>query len=246
LAVAASVCFVCSVLVSATVQLLRPRQEANRERERERQIMAIVARQPALAHMFATLEEVDVRARIVELATGLYADWIDPLEFDVRRAERDPAQSVELPPERDLARIGRRANLATVYEVWRGERLELVILPVSGTGYAAMIRGYLAVAPDGNTVVGLVFYEHGETPGLGGDIEEPYWIDQWEGKKLRDEEGRILIGVSMDELDPTAPEAAYMVDGITGATRTSDAVTNLLRFWVGADGFESYLRRIGS
>jgi Na+-transporting NADH:ubiquinone oxidoreductase subunit C len=48
----------------------------------------------------------------------------------------------------------------------------------------------------------------------------------------------------MDELDRAAPGAAHLVDGITGATRTSDGVTNLLRFWVGEDGFEPYLRRI--
>jgi len=246
LAVAAAVCLVCSVLVSASVQLLKPRQEANRERERQRQVMAIIARQPALADMLTTLAEVEVRARLVELATGLHADWVDPDEFDPRRAERDPLQSVELPPQRDPAGIGRRANLATVYEVWRGDRLELVILPVYGTGYAATIRGYLAVAGDGNTVVGLAFHEHGETPGLGGEIEDPDWLAEWEGKRLRDEQGRIRIGVTMDELDPAAPEGAHLVDGITGATRTSDAVANLLRFWVGEDGFAAYLRRIAS
>jgi len=244
--VAAAVCLACSVLVSAAVQLLEPRQKANRELERERQIMAIIAGQPALADMLETLEEVDVRARVVELATGLYADWIDPATFDSARAERDPLQSVELPPERDPARIGRRAKLATVYEVWRADRLELVILPVHGLGYAATIRGFLAVARDGNTVVGLGFHEHGETPGLGGEIEDPEWLAQWEGKELRDEQGRIRIRVTLDETDPAAPGSVHLVDGISGASRTSDAVTNLLRFWVGADGFEAYLRRIGS
>jgi len=149
LGVAAAVCLTCSVLVSASVQLLRPRQEANRERERQRHVMAIIERQPALADMLTALEEVDVRARIIELATGVHADWVDPGAFDVRRAERDPLTRVELSPERDPARIGARAKYATVYEVWRGDELQLVILPVYGAGYAGTIRGHLAVAPDG-------------------------------------------------------------------------------------------------
>lgn len=246
LVVAASVCLVCSILVSASVQLLKPRQEANRARERERQIAVILARQPALADVLGTLGEVDVRARVVELATGLYADWIDPAELDPRRAERDPLQSVELPPERDPAGIGRRANLATVYEIRRAQRLELVVLPVHGSGYADTIRGFLALAPDGNTVLGLGFHEHRETPGLGGEIEDPEWLALWVGKELRDEEGRIRIGLTMDEVAPAPADAAYTVDGLSGATRTTNAVTNLVRFWVGEDGFAAYLRRIAS
>jgi Na+-transporting NADH:ubiquinone oxidoreductase subunit C len=244
LAVAAAVCLTCSVLVSASAVLLRPLQEAGRERAREREFMAIVARQPALADMLAELEQVEVRARVVELATGRYADWVDPAELDPRAAERDPLQSVELPPERDTAGIGRRAKLATVYEVRREEQLELAILPVHGAGYGGVLRGYLAVGSDGNTVAGLGFYEHGETPGLGGEIDDPDWLAEWEGRQLRDAQGRVRIGTTMEALDPAAPEAAHLVDGITGATRTSDGVTNLLRFWAGADGFGPYLERI--
>lgn len=244
LGVAAVVCLVCSVFVSGSVQLLAPRQAANRERERERQLMAILARQPALADLIATSEGVDVRARVVELASGRYADWVDPAEWDPSSAEEDPLESIELSPERDLAGIGRCAKLATVYEVWRDGGIELVVLPVHGLGYLGMIRGFLAVAGDGNTVVGLGFHEHEETPGLGAEIESADWLASWEGRRLRDADGRIRIGASMQELDPDAPEAAYLVDGISGATMTTDGVTNLLRFWVGEDGFEPYLARL--
>jgi Na+-transporting NADH:ubiquinone oxidoreductase subunit C len=237
------VCLICSALVSTTAVLLRPLASANREREREQSILDIVARQPGLEDLFAELGDSFVEARVVELETGAYADWIDPASFDQRRAALDPLQSDPLPPERDLARIGRRGRYATVYLVRSGERIELMILPVHGQGYASTLYAYLALAPDGNTVRGLFFYEHGETPGLGADIEDPDWLMEWVGKRVRDEQG-IRIGVAADEVDPESPDYPYTVDGITGATMTCNGVTQLLRFWLGDDGFAPFIARI--
>lgn len=243
------VCLVCSALVSTTAVLLRPRQAANRERERERQIRDLVARQPGLEELFAELgdggtEAPVVEARVVELETGLYADWIDAAGFDQRRAARDPAQSVALAPQRDLAGLGRRENFATVVLVRRGERVELVILPVHGQGYASTMYGFLALGPDGNTVRGLSFHEHGETPGLGAEIEDPDWLAAWIGKRARDDQGRLRIGVAADEVAPDSADLPYTVDGLTGATRTGHGVTGLLRFWLGDDGFAPFLARL--
>lgn len=241
LLVAGGVCLACSVLVTAAAQLLEPRIEANRAAARQERIMALVSRQPALAELFAEMGGVDVRARVVELESGEYADWIDPAGFDPERAAEDPVASVELPPDLDLAGIGRRAKHAVVYEVEREDRLELVILSVYGQGYLSTLRGYLALAGDGNTVVGLSFYEHAETPGLGGDIEAPWFLEQFEGKRVYGEEGRVRLGVAEDEAPPDSP---HLVDGISGATVTSQGVTSLLRFWLGPEGFGPYLDRI--
>lgn len=241
LLVAGCVCLACSVMVAGAAQLLGPRIAANREAARQALILDLVARQPALAEMFEELGGVDVRARVVELETGAYAEDVDPGELDPRRAAEDPLQSIELPAERDLAGIGRRADQAVVYEVEREGRLELVILPVYGQGYLSTLRGFLALAGDGNTVVGLSFYEQGETPGLGADIEEPWFTEQFTGKQVRDEELRVRLGVAADEAPPDSP---FLVDGISGATVTSQGVTNLLRFWLGPDGFGPYLERI--
>ena len=242
--VAGSVCLLCSLLVSTASVLLRPRQVANREREREQRVLDIVARQPGLEDLFAELGNASVEARVVELETGAYADWIDPASFDQRRAALDPLQSVALPPERDPAGIGRRARFATVYLVRSDQRVELVILPVHGQGYASRLYGYLALAPDGNTVRGLSFYEHGETPGLGSEIEDPEWLAQWVGKRVRDETGRIRIGVAAGGVDADSGDFLFSVDGLTGATKTCTGVTTLLRFWLGADGFAPFLARI--
>lgn len=244
LTVTVAVCLVCSLLVTTTAVLLRPLQRANRERERQAQVLALVARQPGLADLLAAPGEATVEARVVELETGAYADWLDPATFDARRAALDPLQSVALPPERDLAGLGRRARYATAVLVRGREDLELVILPVYGRGYASTLYGYLALSPDGGTVRGLSFYEHGETPGLGSEIEDPDWLAEWVGKRVRDDTGRLRIGVAPDEVDPDSPDRPYLVDGLTGATRTCAGVTGLLRFWLGDDGFGPFLERI--
>lgn len=242
--VTVAVCLVCSVLVSTTTVLLRPRQQAHRERERQARILEIVARQPGLDDLLAELGDASLEARIIELETGAHADWIEPARFDERRAAQDPLQSVALPPERDLAGIGRRARYAMVYVVQRRGRIELVILPVHGRGYASTLRGYLALGGDGETVRGLTFYEHGETPGLGSEIEDPDWLAQWVGKRVRDERGKLRIGVAPAEVEPDSPDFPYLVDGITSATLTCNGVTRLLRFWLGDDGFAPFLARL--
>ncbi len=244
IAVTLLVCLAASILVTASAVLLKPLQTANKEREREARIAEIVARLPSLADEVALLEAVSVEARVVDLATGRYVQGVDPADFDQRQAAKDPAQSVAIPAERDLAQIGQRSRFATVHLVWQGERLLLVILPVRGHGFGSMLYGYLGLSADTGTVVGLNFYEHGETPGLGALIDDPDWRDQWRGKKVWDEEGKPGLGVAETALEASAPEAAYLADALTGATWTARGVTNLLRFWLGDDGFGPFLRNI--
>lgn len=244
LLVAAAVCVVCSFVVSAAAVLLRPLERANQRREQEERVRALLETQPGLAELFGGLDSVAVEARVVELASGEYADWIDAAGFDPLAAAEDPARSIALPPERDPAGIGRRANEALVYLVRRERKLELAILPFHGRGYASTIRGYLALAGDARTIAGITFYEHGETPGIGGEIEDGDWQARWRGKRALDEAGMARIAVAKGEVDPASPDARFEVDGITGATRTCDGLTRMLRFWLGEDGFGPFLERL--
>ena len=97
-------------------------------------------------------------------------------------------------------------------------RLRLLILPVYGAGYVSRLYGYLALDGDLNTVRGLSFYEHAETPGLGSEIDNPVWRSQWAGKQVRDATGAIRLGVARGPLDAQSPNARFEVDGIAGAT----------------------------
>ena len=101
--------------------------------------------------------------------------------------------------------------------------------------------GYLAISNDLNTIVGLEFYEHKETPGLGAEVDNPNWKALWRGKKIYDENGKILIKVVKGKVDNKANMSSYEVDGLSGATLTSNGVSNLLAYWLGNDGFKNFL-----
>ena len=185
-----------------------------------------------------------IEQRIVDLDTGAYADGIDPQGFDARAAARAPATSRALSRDEDIAGIKRRGSYAPVYLVHQGGRLATIILPVHGYGLWSTMRGFLALADDGRTITGITFYEHAETPGLGDAIEKPEWLSGFHDKLVFDENNQVRIDVVKGHVDPGSPEARYHVDGIAGATLTSNGVASLLRFWLGDLGFGPYLDRL--
>src|SRR5690606_33924929 len=116
-----------------------------------------------------------------------------------------------------------------------------IIIPVKGYGLWSTLYGFMALETDVNTVVGLVFYEHGETPGLGGEVDNPNWRAKWVGKEVYDENGNVAISVIKGTVDPGAPQAIHQVDGLSGATLTARGVHNMLHFWLGESGYKSFL-----
>lgn len=237
------VCAFCSVLVAGAAVILRQPQEANKLLDRKRNILmaaGLMAEDKGVDELFANID-----AKVVELATGEYAKGIDPEAFDQRQAAKDPAQSVAIPPEKDLAGNKRRAKLAPVYLVRGSEEVVKVILPVYGKGLWSTLYGFVALdAKNLSTIRALIFYEHAETPGLGGEVDNPNWRAQWNGKEAFDEKGSIRIEVIKGKVDPGRPEAKYQVDGISGASITTRGVKNMLRYWLGEDGFGPYLARL--
>ena len=242
-AVTLAVALVCSALVTGTAVLLRPVQLANKEAERQRHIVDIITRLPGVGARFIT-GAATLEARVVDLATGEYVPGMDAEQFDPHRALKDPLQSVRVPPKEDVAWIGRRAKHAVVYLLMDGGEAQLVMLPVRGKGYGSMLYGYLGLTSDLKSVAGLTFYDHAETPGLGALIDAPAWRDQWVGKRIWDRSGTLRLGIAEGPVDPASPDAAYQVDGLTGATWTSHGVTNLLRYWLGDGGFGPYLKKL--
>ena len=119
--------------------------------------------------------------------------------------------------------------------------LSKIILPIHGYGLWSTLYGFLALEPDVNTIAGLGFYEHAETPGLGGEVDNPKWKGIWPGKKLFDEDGELAISVIKGTVDSGAAGAQHKVDGLAGATLTTNGLHNLVRFWMGENGFGPYL-----
>ena len=102
----------------------------------------------------------------------------------------------------------------------------------------------MSIDSDLETVRGIAFYEHGETAGLGAEVENPAWVAKWPGKKVFDDQGAIELQVVKGNVDPAASGAEYEVDGLSGATMTSNGVSKLIQYWFGDSGFGPYLAKL--
>jgi Na+-transporting NADH:ubiquinone oxidoreductase subunit C len=241
------VALVCSVLVSVTTISLRPVQQRNQLIDRSRNIVALTGLvPPGQVHsdddILTALERLDVR--VVDIATGEFDTTIDPADFDSRATINDPEFSVAIAGADDLARIGRRSRFAVVYLVWDASDLMRVILPIHGQGMWSTLYGFLALEADLNTIAAMSFYEQTETAGLGDQIQRSDWQAQWQGRQLFDGQGDVRFRVAAGRVEADSPAARYQVDALTGATVTGDAVTKLVEYWFGPDGYATFLGRM--
>lgn len=247
--VALLLCIVCSVIVSSAAVLLKPRQTANKEFERSRNVLAAAGMYDPSQSKQDVLDNFEkFQTRLVDLKTGHYltesqlaAEGLSAASYDQYKAAKDPALSVQLTGSEDIAGIKRRARYAQVYVLENNGVIENIILPVHGYGLWSTLYGFLAVNGSGNDVLGLTFYSHAETPGLGGEVDNPAWKAQWVGKKIYNETGDVALTV----VKGRAIEGdQHGIDGLSGATLTSQGVANLIQYWMGDQGFGPYLRNI--
>lgn len=240
---------VCSVVVSISAVFLKPLQEENKVVDVQRNILAIsgltdnasVLSNKDVANLFQ-----QVRPRLVNLETGQFVEASEQeiKAYDQRIAVKNPEQSRILPAAQDIASIKRQARVAKVYEIIRNGQRKTLILPVHGYGLWSTLYGFIALADDLNTVAGLGFYEHAETPGLGGEVDNPNWKNKWVGKAVYNTNGNVGLSVIKGSVDAASPNARYQVDGLAGATLTSNGVTNLVQFWMGKNGFGPFLEHL--
>jgi len=250
--VAFILCIFCSIVVASSVVLLKPVQEKNKALNLKSNILAAAG----ILNDGASAQEIEtafsaIEARIVDLETGEYVDPSavgrdEAIKYDQRKASKDPKLSDRIPADEDIASIKRRVRYAKVYLVKEKGDVKTIILPVSGYGLWSTLHGFLALEGDANTVVGLGFYEHAETPGLGGEVDNPRWKANWPGKKVYDldESDKPQLHLVKGSVDRSHPDSKYMIDGLSGATLTSRGVTNLIQFWTGENGFQPYLKRL--
>lgn len=242
---AAAVCLVCAIVVASSAVALKERQDVNKALDRKLKVLNVAGlvaqgESPEAAAIEALFAE-KVEPKLVDLDTGEYVDATkdEVLAFDQLKASKDPAMSSEAP--KNGAGVKRVPNSALVYLV-EAEGKQLLVLPIEGKGLWSTLYGFLALENDANTVAGLTFYQHGETPGLGGEVDNPKWKSLWPGRKIFGDDGAPKIDVIKGAAGPPA-EAPYAVDGLSGATITGRGVGSLLRFWMGEDGFKPYLTR---
>lgn len=238
---------VCSVALAAAVTLLKPIQQTNQALDKQRKILAAAG---VLAEGQGDATEVNAKFAsferyLVDLNTGAYTRIELDDRYDQRKATKQTDSSMALSGEQDVADIKRRAEKADVY-VLRDEagQLKRLVLPVSGYGLWSTMYGYLVLEKDANTVAGITFTDQAETPGLGGEIDNPKWQAQWIGKQVYDTEGVAALHLKKGGVDPAKPDAAYQVDALSGATLTSNGVSNMVEFWMGDLGFKQFLSKV--
>lgn len=224
--------FVCSALVAGAAVGLRPQQEANKELDRKKHILYA-------ANLFEKGKPVDelfgpIETRIIDLTTGEYVDDKTPV----------PGPYRQLSDDEDLARLGRVEKYSKVYLVKDGEQLAQIVLPVRGKGLWSTMYAYVALDGDLSTIRGVSFYEHGETPGLGGEIENSRWQQGWRGKEVYDASGKVALNFAKGKANEDGPEASYHIDGLSGASLTTKGVEALMEFWFGDHGFKQFFAHL--
>lgn len=237
-----AVCVICAVLVSSAAVSLKEHQLRNAALDKQRNVLFAAGLADPADRLDA--EEVQrifdaIRPVVIDLETGQETD-MDPTAFDQAKAAKDPDTSREAPANR--ASVQRLPIHALVYEVLEDGEPSMAVVPIEGYGLWGTLYGFLAVGIDGNTVRGITYYQHKETPGLGGEVDNPKWKAVWPGRKIFDESGAPALRVIKGPAPP-ADQAPYEVDGLTGATITSNGVTSMLDFWLGEFGFQSYLQK---
>ncbi len=238
------VCVVCAVLVSSSAVSLSTLQQTNAKLDKQKNVLyAAGLADPSEA---LSADEVgrrfeNVRAMAIRVEDGEAATQIDPETFDARKAAIDPDTGRVAPP--NASAIKRMARHQVIYHVVdEADEVGMIVLPIEGYGLWGTLYGFLALDADTRTVRGITYYEHKETPGLGGEVDNPNWKALWPGRTAFDDNGEWALTVIKGQAGSPGDDP-YRVDGLSGATITSRSITNMLRFWLGDNGFGPYLEK---
>lgn len=226
---AVTICVVISSMLAVTANSLRETQAAAREFDRKKNVMLagglILEDDPRPRPELETLYQQRVREQVIDLQTGEVA------------GDKTPADVAAM---KDAAARARYRAMAVVVDE-QGKEAAFV-LPVSAKGLWGPMAGYLALGQDADTVKGVTFYAHQETPGLGGEVDNPQWKAMWVGKTVLDDGRLVGITVKKGKVDPGIPaEKKHYVDGLSGATITSTGVTRGIKS--NLEEYKTYLSR---
>lgn len=250
LIVAVTLSIVFSVIVSGAAVTLRSAQERNEALSTRANMLSAAGVVDAEASNDKVAEEFErFETVLVEMGTGetVSADKAkadSPESYDMRGASRDPELSRSL--DDDPAGIKRQAKYRKAYILREDDKVKRIVLPIHGYGLWSTMYGFLALEGDANTVAGLRFYEHGETPGLGAKIEEADWVAKWKGKKIykSDDWDNPNFRLVKGGVGENTEDREHKVDALSGATLTSRGVESTINFWLGDQGYGPFLAKV--
>lgn len=234
-------CLVCSVIVSGAAVGLKPLQLDNQQLYKQTKILeasGLLANAGQGKQAIQSTYKKYVTAKLIDINTGDFVEG-DSENYDQRLAALSSDTSIK--PINDIAKINRRANQTVVYLVKNDSgETDTVVLEMRGSGLWSMMYAFVGLSTDLNTVKSVIYYDQGETPGLGGEIENPVWKAKWVGKKLFNEQGDIAIKVVKGGADS---DDIHGVDGLSGATLTAQGVEKTFTFWLGEEGFGPFINK---
>lgn len=224
------VCVSMSAALAVTANLLKPAQDAAAEFDRQKNVMTaaglVTEGDPRSRPELEALYQARVVEQVVDVTTG---------EVDTGKTPATVA-AMRKPEDRERYRVVAVAKDAQGND-------EVYVLPISGKGLWSTLYGYLALEKDADAVRGITFYKHGETPGLGGEVDNPDWKAKWKGKTVLDGGKLVSVAVKKGRVDPAiAREQAHMVDGLSGATITCNGVTKFVK--KDLESFRPYLEKL--
>lgn len=250
--VAVLLCLSCSIVVSSLAVGLKSTQQIQKERFRQQSILEAAGLWEDGANPSELYADL-INPVVVDLQTKSTSDRYEPTDkaLDLATLLRNPENYDQLDVADDVAGIMKREAYSVVYEVRDGNKqtgkLKTIVVPIRGRGLWSTLYGFIALdmskASDGSDhlkVAGLTYYKHGETPGLGGEVDNALWKAKWPDRLVFDDEWNVKLEVSKNVTTD------YQVDSLSGATLTSNGVTNMLKFWLGDEGFGPYLKSLAS
>tara|TARA_B100001750_G_C15368231_1_gene525906 strand:+ start:195 stop:983 length:789 start_codon:yes stop_codon:yes gene_type:complete len=244
-----ALCLICATAVSALHESVVEKQKANAILDKQINILRVAGlldseTTPSQSEVDVMFEDVD--AKVINQATGDTLHDQNPWQYNALKAAKASTSGVdasELPSgPRALAKqiqVKRLPKSLIVYEVQKPGK-ECLVLPIWGNGLWSLLQGFVAIDLSGNRVIGITFFSHKETAGLGGEIDNPEWKAQWPGKILFKDGAVAATVVKKGAVkDPT-----IQVDGIAGATITSLAVGRSVHLWLGESGYGPFLNKL--
>ena len=234
-------CLLCSAIISLIAIQLRSVQNENVVKDMQKKIVSSAGLQ--LEYGSVENAMMNIKTIVVDLDQGKIVD-INPNSYELSKELRQEGKYKFLSAENDIASIKKREKYSKVFIEYKDDKINTLILPVRGYGLWGILYGYLAIKSDFNTVAGLEFYEHKETPGLGAEIDNPKWKALWKGKKIYQENGEVSLKVIKGNVLASSDNINYEVDGLSGATLTCNGVTNLIAYWMGSDGFLNFINNL--
>ncbi|MCB0271566.1 MAG: Na(+)-translocating NADH-quinone reductase subunit C [Bdellovibrionales bacterium] len=247
LVVAGLICIVCSFFVSGAAITLKDKQEENKVLDIKKNLLLAsgLAKDSKITEEEIEIAFQNIQAQVIDLETGDVLEDIAPESFNQRKAAKDQTMNKTISAEDDVAGIKQRSKYAKIYKVIDTDQqtTQMYIFPIHGKGLWSTLYGFLALDNDLQTVKGIGFYEHAETPGLGGEVDNPQWKATWQGKKIYDEDFEVRLHLIKGKVSESDSQNLFKIDGLSGATITSNGVTHLIDYWFGHDGFKPFIAK---